>query len=408
MASTSAAYMATTTFTSNILEIKQNPFFPNTFPYLFRPFSPRNLKNPKFFKFPKMILSNDYMGIGSFNSTRINYNTPTTGKFYKRMDSCLAIPPPKGIKPKAIIKFVGGAFIGAVPEVTYSYLLENLAREGYLIICVPYNVTFDHAQVTRQVFDRFHACFDSILASGLPDSGLSAADIVDLPLYSVGHSNGALIQVLVGSYFCEKIPKANVIISYNNRPASEAVPYFEQLGLLVGQMVPVISPAYSMAQSASGDALRVLLDTAGTIIPDYDPETVVSLTKFADQLPSVFGELAQGISEFKPTPSENLECFKSAYNVKRTLLVKFDNDAIDETDRLEETLKPRVESFGGKVEKIALTGNHITPCVQEPKWRVGTVYTPADAIAQVVKTLSINDTKGLCTTIANWFSCLEE
>uniref|UniRef100_M1BVA3 Uncharacterized protein n=1 Tax=Solanum tuberosum TaxID=4113 RepID=M1BVA3_SOLTU len=294
------------------------------------------------------------------------------------MDSCLVIPPPKGIKPKAIIKFVGGAFIGAVPEVTYSYLLENLAREGYLIICVPYNVTFDHAQVTRQVFERFHACFDSILASGLPDSGFSAAEIVDLPLYSVGHSNGALIQALVGSYFCEKIPKANVIISYNNRPASEAVPYFEQLGLLVGQMVPVISPAYSMAQSASGDALRVLLDTAGTIIPDYDPETVVSLTKFADQLPSVFGE------------------------------VKFDNDAIDETDGIEETLKPRVESFGGKVEKIALTGNHITPCVQEPKWRVGTVYTPADAIAQVVKTLSINDTKGLCTTIANWFSCLEE
>lgn len=33
------------------------------------------------------------------------------------------------------------------------------------------------------------------------------------------------------------------------------------------------------------------METAGTIIPDYDPETVVSLTKFADQLPSVFGEV---------------------------------------------------------------------------------------------------------------------
>ncbi|KAF3614754.1 hypothetical protein FXO37_35825 [Capsicum annuum] len=154
--------------------------------------------------------------------------------------------------------------------------------------------------------------------------------------------------------------------------------------------------------------ITVLLDSAGTIIPDYDPETVVSLTKFADQLPSVFGELAQGVSEFKPTPSENLECFKNAYNVKRTLLVKFDLDTIDETDRLEEKLKPRVESFGGKVEKIALTGNHITPCIQEPKWRVGAVYTPADAIVQAVKTLSSNDTKGLCTTIVNWFSRLEE
>lgn len=47
-------------------------------------------------------------------------------------------------------------------------------------------------------------------------------------------------------------------------------------------------------------------------------------------------------------------------------------------------------------------------CDQEPKWRVGAVYTPADAVAQVVKTISINDTKGLCTTIANWFSYLEE
>lgn len=44
--------------------------------------------------------------------------------------------------------------------------------------------------------------------------------------------------------------------------------------------------------------------------------------------------------------------------------MKFDLDPIDETDRLEETLKPRIESFGGKVEKIALTGNHITPCIQ--------------------------------------------
>lgn len=44
--------------------------------------------------------------------------------------------------------------------------------------------------------------------------------------------------------------------------------------------------------------------------------------------------------------------------------VKFDFDAIDETDLLEETLKPRVESFGGKLEKVILGGNHITPCAQ--------------------------------------------
>lgn len=121
MASTSAAYI--TTFTSNLHQIKQKPFFPSKCTDLFHPFSPLNLKNPKFFKFPKMTLSNEYEYVGTenFNSPRTsyNYNNATTAKFYKRMDSCLVIPPPKGKKPKAIIKFVGGAFIGAVPEVSY-------------------------------------------------------------------------------------------------------------------------------------------------------------------------------------------------------------------------------------------------------------------------------------------------
>ncbi|KAG9139978.1 hypothetical protein Leryth_010499 [Lithospermum erythrorhizon] len=154
-------------------------------------------------------------------------------------------------------------------------------------------------------------------------------------------------------------------------------------------------------------AWKSLFDTAETIIPNYDPEAVLSLTKFVDQLPSVFGELAQGISEFKPKPPENLECFKKSYNIERTLLVKFNFDTIDETDLLEETLQQRVESIGGKLEKVTLSGTHLTPCIPEPRWQVGSVYTPADAIAQGLKTVSLNDTKVLCRTIVDWLSNLE-
>jgi len=154
---------------------------------------------------------------------------PPMRRPYLREHSCLIFPPPLGRRPVAVVKFLGGAFIGAVPEVTYGYLLELLAREGFLVVCVPYNVTFNHEAAAREVFDRFHACYDALLASGLPEAGLSAPDIAELPLYSVGHSNGALLQLLVGSYFAEKIPKANAIVSFNNRPASEAVPYFEQV-----------------------------------------------------------------------------------------------------------------------------------------------------------------------------------
>ena len=50
-----------------------------------------------------------------------NYNNNVNNKIYKRVDSCLIIPPSGNKKPRAIIKFLGGAFIGAVPEVTYRY-----------------------------------------------------------------------------------------------------------------------------------------------------------------------------------------------------------------------------------------------------------------------------------------------
>ncbi|CAN1786785.1 hypothetical protein LINPERHAP1_LOCUS17364 [Linum perenne] len=289
---------------------------------------------------PMTMVSSSRLRTKTAASSNNNFSKKSS---WTSMDSCLVIPPlVRGRKPRAIIKFLGGAFVGAMPEFTYG--------------------------------------------------------------------NGALLQGLVGSYFAQKIPKANVIISFNNRPATEAVPYFEQFGPLVNQMMPVVeaSPVYSMARNASGDAWNTLLDMAGAIIPENNQEALVAVTKFVDQLPSVMNQVTEGISEFKPTPAENRDCFKNLYNVQHTLLVKFSSDTIDETDLLEEALKPRVESMGGTIEKVELSGNHLTPCIQEPSWEVGNVYTPADAIAQGLKSLSLNDTRALSRTISNWLVKFED
>jgi acetyl esterase/lipase len=108
-------------------------------------------------------------------------------KIYRRQDSCLVIAPPKGVKPRAIIEFLGGAFIGAVPEVTYGYLMGRLAEEGFVVVSVPYNVTFEHSQAAAQVYERFNACFRSIVSSGLPHANLTSTQLLDLPIFSVGH-----------------------------------------------------------------------------------------------------------------------------------------------------------------------------------------------------------------------------
>ncbi|KAH1127661.1 hypothetical protein GLYMA_06G258800v4 [Glycine max] len=129
--------------------------------------------------------------VGGDTSLRVN------SKMYTKLDSCLVIPPtPNRAKPRAIVKFLGGAFIGAVPEVTYS-------------------------------------------------------------------------------------------------PATEAVPYFEQLGPAVSQMMLVVvaTPFYSIARNASGDVRKMMLDAVRSTLQEIDQEILNSLTKFVDQLPSVMNEV---------------------------------------------------------------------------------------------------------------------
>uniref|UniRef100_A0A453KUX9 Uncharacterized protein n=1 Tax=Aegilops tauschii subsp. strangulata TaxID=200361 RepID=A0A453KUX9_AEGTS len=106
------------------------------------------------------------------------------------------------------------------------------------------------------------------------------------------------------------------------RPASEAVPYFEQIGPLINQLTPMMetSPVYSVARDASGNAWKALFDLAGGLIREYDQEAMVSVSKFVDQLPSVMNQVTEGVSEFKPTPPENREFCKNSYSVANTLL----------------------------------------------------------------------------------------
>lgn len=325
---------------------------------------------------------------------------------YDRFGGCLVVPPlPTGKRPRGIIKFLGGAFIGAVPEVFYSLFMDLLAKDGFLIVAVPYNVTFDHAQAAKEVYDKFNGCMDILLASGFSPANLTPNDILELPVYSIGHSNGALLQLLEGSYFEEKLPKANVLIAFNNKPAAEAVPYFEQVGPTAAQFAPLLSalPFYDTARSTSGDAFRTILEAAGPILEQYDPEVILSLSRFTEQIPSVLNQITQGTSEFKPSPSENQETIKTRYNVPMTLLVKSSFDTIDETDKLEKNLRPRADAVGGTLSKVVLNGTHVTPCGQDLNWKVGDLYTPADAVAQVFKGVALNDIRALGKTISQWF-----
>ena len=52
---------------------------------------------------------------------------------------------------KGVVHFVGGAFIGAASQLTYRYLLERFASDGYLVVATPFRLSFDYLSVCDAV-----------------------------------------------------------------------------------------------------------------------------------------------------------------------------------------------------------------------------------------------------------------
>ena len=166
-----------------------------------------------------------------------------------------------------------------------------------------------------------------------------------LPIYGVGHSLGCKIHLLIGSLF--KIERAgNILISYNNYPARRAIPLLEQLQVS-------ITPAFDV--------------------------------------------------EFTPSPGETNKLIFSNYEVRRNLLIKFDNDNIDQTIYLNPVLEQR---FPQMTALLTLPGNHLTPLSQDIQWQMGDSFSPFDAIGQWFKQELSRDLSRLNLEIIRWLNPL--
>ncbi len=212
-------------------------------------------------------------------------------------------------RPIGIIHFLGGAFVATAPQLTYRRLLERVALQGYVIVATPFVNTFDHREIAQTVLRNFDRALERLYASTLSKRYL--------PVYGIGHSMGSKLHLLIGSLF--PVERAgNILISFNNFSAKDAVPLVEQFSAIVSQ----ISPTFSV--------------------------------------------------EFTPSPLETNRIVAQNYQVRRNLLVKFTNDTIDQTSGLTELLQTR---FPGMVAVQTLAGSHLTPFKLTQNYRLE-MYLP--------------------------------
>jgi len=173
--------------------------------------------------------------------------------------------------PIGIIHFLGGAFVAAAPHLTYRWLLEQLASKGYVVVATPFVNTIDHSAIAKSVLLNFERALER-----LHDSTHLGKRY--LPIYGVGHSMGCKLHLLIGSLL--PVERAgNILISYNNYAARDAIPLIEQFNVAV--------------------------------------------------------------LEFIPSPLETNKLVQEQYNVRRNLLIKFTNDTLDQSAALTKLLQKR-------------------------------------------------------------------
>ncbi|KAG2502253.1 hypothetical protein HYH03_000739 [Edaphochlamys debaryana] len=297
------------------------------------------------------------------------------------------VAPP--VRSKGVVHFLGGAFAGAAPQVVYSLLLDTLAAAGYTSVAIPYAVTFRHDDNAHAMRQRF---LDSV--AELRASGLGEAAPPEAPCFGLGHSNGALLHMLIGSFY-PGATASNIVMSFNNKQVKDAIP--------IPGLMEAVPGALQAARAAMGslDALPLplprpdqlptggdVLRTMASFLPrDLGLDAAGQLSRaglLLDQIPSVFNEVGNGATDFYPTPAESRAIISRSYSVSPTLLVRFSDDSIDESPEIAALIKPRL---GSGCTLLTLPGSHITPCGGDLPLPAGvpSVFGPAEAFAQVVK-----------------------
>ncbi|KAH7516840.1 uncharacterized protein LOC107431813 [Ziziphus jujuba] len=228
---------------------------------------------------------------------------------------------PRNLQPKSVVHFIGGIFVGAAPQLTYRLFLERLSEKGILVIATPYASGFDHFFIADEVQFKFDRCY-RFLRETVPD----------LPTFGIGHSLGSVIHLLIGSRYAVQ-RNGNVLMAFNNKEASSAIPLFSPVLVPMAQSIgPILS------QIASSPTIRLGAEMTLKQLENLSPPIMKQVLPLVEQLPPLYMDLVKGREDFTPKPEETRRLIKSYYGISRNLLVKFKDDAIDETSTLAQVL----------------------------------------------------------------------
>ena len=288
---------------------------------------------------------------------------------------------PRANPVRRVVHFIGGAFVGASPQLSYRLFLEKLCDRGdVLIVATPYALMFDQLRCAEEAQFRFDRCMRRLSSSNSSSSSSSSSslmlpteleralarspDLDSLPSVGVGHSLGSLLHLMIGSRYANSNANGggrdgNVLLSFNNKAVTDAVPVLS----------PMLAPFTSSAAGVFEQVRRGPLGGAAELVTEslkgMSPPLVRQILPLLEQLQPLIAEVSDGTSEFMPPPEEARRLVRQYYGVNRNMLIKFRDDSIDETPELAQLLQTK-SAISGTLDLTvkSLSGDHIRPLQQ--------------------------------------------
>lgn len=210
--------------------------------------------------------------------------------------------------PRGLIEFIGGSYLAASPQLSYRRLLEALAERGWIIHAWSYVPGFDHQIQANQAWGAFRR--QRLLLE--KDDGAAVAE-------------------------------ASEAMDQTAQPASS----------VIGGRLQVLRLGHSL-----GCKLHLLAPDAGR---HGDGLVALAFNNFsAERSVPLLAEMGQQFgfrSEFSPSPAETLRLVARHYQQPRNLLVRFNRDSLDQSNRLLAALLQRPDDASRLME---LAGDHLS------------------------------------------------
>lgn len=187
------------------------------------------------------------------------------------------------------------------------------------------------------------------------------------------------MHLLIGAFGEGPQVNSNIIIAVNNKELADAVPIPGLFESLQASLMAFNNAPFNLFP----DPLPLLRSITTTVLGSTNNIPikelfVPSVAPAFDQIDSVLNELKQGVKGFTPTPSESRTIIQESYNVPSTLLIRFTDDTIDETQDIKEYLMSGKQAY---VTDQLVEGNHLTPVGGDLQWL--RLEVPDDLTAQI-------------------------